>query len=418
MGRFIEDVVGFLRWLFGPVVSSLRGNAGLALLSLALAFALWIFVSDTENPVRSDVLPFDIPVDGVNPAADVAIAAAISPVRIRVEAPENIWESLTPADFQATVDLFGLGEGRHEVEVRVITDRDRVTITQIVPNLVEVTLTPLFSKSVPVVVEVLGTLPPGYQMTAPVPEVESVIVSGPEALVALVGEAVARVDVSGMTRDVAQAFRLQASDPRGRRVEGVELEPSVINVSVPIRQVQFSRLLTVSSVLTGSPAEGYNVTAISVNPVAVTVLGSQEALVNLGVVRTRPVNIEGATADVIIRTTLDLPPGVIVSGSSEVMVTVRISPALGRASFLVIPTAINLESGLSLAGVLPSVQVTLAGEIPDLQSVGTEDISAVLNLDGLGEGSHTVGVEVQPPPGLTVAGVSPAEVQVVLEAQP
>lgn len=418
MGRFIEGLVEFLRSLLGPVASSLRGNASLAVLSVALAFALWIFVTDTENPVRSDVLPFDIPVEGVNPASDVVVAGTIPPVRVRVEAPEDIWVSLTADDFQATADLFGIREGTHEVEVRVISDRSRVTITRIVPDVVEVVLKPLFSKSVSVAVEVVGTPPPGHEMGAPVPEVDTVIVSGPEELVALVGQAVARVDVTGLTSDLAQAFRLQASDVLGRRVEGVELEPSVTNVRIPIRQVQFSRLLTVSPVLIGSPAAGYNVTGVSAEPVAVTVLGSQEALANLSVVRTRPVSLEGATADVLTTVALDLPAGVTVSGSSNVQVTVRISPGLGQATFQVTPTVANLAPGLRLVSSLPSLQVTLSGELPTLLSVSVQDVSAVLDLDGLGAGSHTVKAEVRPPPGLAVAAVAPAEVQIVLEAQP
>ena len=416
MGRFLQELSGFLRSLFGPALGSLRGNASLAFLSVTLAFALWIFVTDTENPLRSDVLPFDIAVEGVNPAADVAIAGPIPPVRVRVEAPEDIWESLTVDDFQAAADLFGLREGTHEVEVRVITERSRVTITRVIPNTVEVVLKPLFSKSVPVTVEVVGAPPAGYQMGTPLPEVNTVLASGPEDLLTLVGQAVARVDVTGLTADVVQAFRLQASDALGRRVEGVELEPSLMNVRIPIRQVQFSRLLPVSPVLLGSPAVGYNVTGVSVEPAAVTALGSQEALGNLSVLRTKPIDIEGATVAVLTTVALDLPAGVTVSGNSDVTATVQILPALGQATFQVTPTVTNLAPGLRLTSGLPPVQVVLSGELPVLLSLRLEDISAVLDLVGLGSGSHTVAVGVGAPPGLAVASVTPAEVQVVLEA--
>src|SRR4030067_206444 len=73
----------FLRALVWPVTSSVRDNVGLASLSIVLGFALWIFVTDTENPTRSGTLPFDLPVEAVNVPGDLAPAG--SPGDARVE---------------------------------------------------------------------------------------------------------------------------------------------------------------------------------------------------------------------------------------------------------------------------------------------------------------------------------------------
>jgi hypothetical protein len=51
---------------FGRGWGSLRANIGLGVLSLALAVSLWAFVTEEENPKRTDSFPDSIPVETVN----------------------------------------------------------------------------------------------------------------------------------------------------------------------------------------------------------------------------------------------------------------------------------------------------------------------------------------------------------------
>ncbi|MEE8346698.1 MAG: hypothetical protein V3S20_05075, partial [Dehalococcoidia bacterium] len=82
--QLLRESMGFLRELMLPTAASLRNNMGLVTLSLVLGFALWIFVTDTENPTRSGVLPFDLPVEAVNVPGDLALAGSPVNVRVRV----------------------------------------------------------------------------------------------------------------------------------------------------------------------------------------------------------------------------------------------------------------------------------------------------------------------------------------------
>ena len=61
--RAVRETVLLLAALFRPGVRSVRENSGLAVLSVVLAFGLWIFVSDAENPTRTRDLPIDIAVE-------------------------------------------------------------------------------------------------------------------------------------------------------------------------------------------------------------------------------------------------------------------------------------------------------------------------------------------------------------------
>lgn len=413
----IADLLSFLRSLLAATANSLRSNASLAALSLVLALALWIFVTDTETARKRGVVDFDIPVEAVNVPADVAVGGPIPPIRVRIEVDEDEFKDLIPDDFRATVDLLGLQVGTQEapVTVEALTRRGGLRIIEAIPDKVEVALRSLTSRAVPVIVEIVGSPLSGYELGDPELESETVIVSGTEELVALVRDAVAYVEVTGLSRDLERAFRLQATDGRGRGVEGVVVEPAVVNIRVAIRPSEFSRSLLVSPVLEGSPGEGYNLAGVTVEPLIVTVVGSLPELSALRVVRTRTIDIDGATSDVEATVPLMLPADINIVGSRDVKVTVRITPALGQATFQVTLGVRNLGPDLSIANSLPPLVVTLSGELPTLKSLGPLDIVATLNLEGLQAGNHVLLPEVEPPPEVALVSITPDEIEVILE---
>ncbi|HEY5639664.1 MAG TPA: CdaR family protein, partial [Dehalococcoidia bacterium] len=86
-------------------------------------------------------------------------------------------------------------------------------------------------------------------------------------------------------------------------------------------------------------------------------------------------------------------------------------------NFTVPVSAAGLEPNVSIVGALPSVSVKFIGPYPILNEVSPADISATVNLDGLGAGTHSVAIDVAQLPGVAVAIVTPEEISVVLESQ-
>ncbi len=421
MSRFlytIREGAAFFRMVFSAGARSVRENSGLATMSVVLAFALWILVTDAENPTQERVLPVDIPVETVNLPDDVAVAGELQPVRLRVKVAEDVFDSLTEADFEATVDLEGLTVGEYElpVEVRTLTSRGGLRIETVLPERITVVLAQLTGKTVPVEVESIGEPPSGYTMSAPEPDDREVFVSGPQDAVDRVSGVIAEIDVDGKTETVDQAVRLSARDSRGILVQGVDLEPAVTQVRVEIEQQKFSRSVSVSPQLTGSPADGYNVVGVSVNPPVVTIRGDKVFIEGTVSVPTKPLGLQGATGDLVRTVSLDLPPGAELTGGVPVVtVTVTIAPAQGVMQFVVPLSATGLAGDLSIAGALPSVTVTLQGDLPALRELAPNDIAARVDLDGKDAGKHRLAVLVTVAEGIAVQSSTPAEVEIVLE---
>src|SRR5438445_13671585 len=125
IARLFQDAFIFLGSIVRPTARSLRDNKGLAALSIVLAFGLWIFVTQAESPSRTRVVAEDIVVEPIHVADTVAVVQPMPAVRARVTVADNVFDSLSAADFQATVDLEGLTVGDYDltVQVQALTSR-------------------------------------------------------------------------------------------------------------------------------------------------------------------------------------------------------------------------------------------------------------------------------------------------------
>ena len=415
---FLEEVGVVLAAILRPAWGSVRENKGLAALSIVLAFGLWIFVTDAENPDKTDRLPFSIPVRPVNVPADVWVPEEVGEVGLDVRVEENVFDSLTKEDFEATANLLGLAPGTVDllVEVKPLSERGNLRIVKVIPDVLRgVELAQLRSKEVPVEAAIEGSPPPEFSLGSPDVEIPSAKVAGPQDSVGKVTKAVAAVNVEGRTESFEGAVRLEAQDQLGRLVPQITVDPAFVDVKIAIEQQSFSRALAVTPVVVGHVREGYIMLGVTVEPPVVTVFGPESYIDEAVAISTQPVDIEDATSDVVRTVSLDLPPDVTVSGGGTATVTVKVTAATGQQVFAVPLTANGLGDGLSIVGTLPPVQVFFFGPLPDLLRLNPNDISAVVDLEGKEAGTHKVKVDVTAPDGLEVRSVSPDEIEITLE---
>jgi YbbR domain-containing protein len=302
------------------------------------------------------------------------------------------------------------------VVVKPVNTRGGLRVEAVLPETIEVRLAQLIQKAVPVVIDVEGEPVSGFTMAEPEPGEDTVFVSGPQEYVDQVVQATASINVTGRTGPIDQAVRLSPRNSQGVLVQGVDLDPALTDVHIEISQETFSRSMAVDPVPTGSPADGYNVVSISVNPPVVTIRGEEAFIVGTASIPTKPIDISGASREVVKTVSLDLPSGAeVTGGNSVVTVTIKIEPAIGDFQFTVPVTASNLNAALSITGALPSATVTLRGPLPTLRNLSLSQISASVDLNGLEAGTHHLTVNVTAPTGITVRTVSPAEIDVIVE---
>lgn len=418
----VRRVMRGIGFIARGAVTSVVGNISLALLALALAFSLWLFVTNNENPRETQTFNNAIPVRFVNVPNDLAVAnASAANVRIRIEAPRTELDGLDVDDFEAVVNLGGFERGTQSVAVDVSTASNRIDIVDVTPARLDVTIESLRTKEVPVAVSLVGSPQTGFEANGQTVQPERVTVSGAESLIELVESAVAEVSLTAQRVDLSEErARLQPRDARGGQISRVTVNPETARVEVDIVQREFSLEFTVSPSITGQPASGFNLGGVSIEPRLVTVTGRLDVLQSIDALRgisTEEISIADARDDIVRSVGLILPEGVRTQQDGGVRVNIDVQPAQGEYRYVVAPQVRNVADGLALTAADP-VTVTLSGDVPVLASIRPEAITVFADAEGLGEGLYALPVEVSAPPGTTVVGVEPAELGVALTARP
>jgi len=293
-----------------------RENTAFRLLALFLAIVLWIYVTHQRNPVLEQAARVSLEQQGL--PANMIIRDMPSAVTVYYRSSMGRLALVSAAEFEARVNLAGSGAGTHSLPVRVQAPAG-VEVVRVSPERVTVTLDRITEKNVPVTVNVLGTPAPGYKRLEPVVTPPVVNVKGPLQLLKEINRVAVSVDIGGTSTGVEQVL------PVSTGVKNVELHPDTVKVTVPVEPLP-SRAVMVEPRVKGTPAEGFRVKSVTVEPDTVQVTGVEELLDGLETLRTEPLDISGAGGDITGKVEVILPEQVSSATPREVNVTVRIVP--------------------------------------------------------------------------------------------
>jgi YbbR domain-containing protein len=388
-------------------------NWPLKLGALALSIILYagLVVSSNAQPFAGRV-----PIEAIGLSSKVTLLSDLGSVtQIHYLVPADLGLRLDSSSFRATVDLTSVDPsgGRTTVPVRVQAVDPRVQVLDYEPSQITVRLDAVISRTVPVRA-VLGPIPTGLQIGEPMLSATEVTVTGAASIVNRVAEAQARVSVDASGIDINRAVDLVPVDAGGEALTPVDLQPATVQVRLAIFTNRQTRSLPIRPVVVGTPAVGFEVASVSVDPLVVTVEGDVDNLAALEFADTAPVVITGASSDVSTEIALQLPDGVQAPDVSTVNVTVTLRPITETRTFEAGLVLIGARADRTYALSTDRVLVTIGGPVADLDRLSGS--AFVLNLDvtGLDVGTHDVNVGANLVTGLTLVGASPDPVAVTI----
>jgi YbbR domain-containing protein len=391
-------------------------NWPLKVAAIALATLLYggLVVSQTTQPFNSPV-----PIQISNAPADVIVLSNPGSVtRISYVAPPDLGLRIDGTTFEASVDLGDVnpagGSVSLAVDVRAVDPR--VQVLDFEPRRIVVTIDRVGTRTVPIRA-VVGVIPSGLDVGEPIVEGSTATVSGPQSIVSGITEVQAQVSIDASGIDIDQLVNLVAIDGSGAALgplTRVEVEPARVRVQIPVFSDRRSKTLPVSPNVIGTPAAGFQVISVEVDPPAVSVEGDANDLAGLGRADTEPITVSGASSQVVQVVGLVLPDGVQALGPGTVQVTVRLRPITETRTFEAGLVLVGARADLSYALSTDRVVVAIGGSVADLDRLAATLFVLTVDVTGLDVGTHTVTVSANLTTGLTLVGASPNPIEVTV----
>jgi YbbR domain-containing protein len=275
-------------------------------------------------------------------------------------------------------------------------------------------------RSVPVEVDP-GTVPEGLEIDEPVVSADTAEVRGPASVVSQVDRAVALVEIPASGINVNEPVPLTLVDIAGQPVGTgqLEVDPEVVSVQIEVRAVETETTVAVRpNIQSGTPAPGFALEEIGVDPAYVTIVGLPEVLAEITSVTTEPISIDGLSGDETFEVALQLPDDVSLADGepSSVTVTATIGPSVSSRTFVVGVVCTGAGDNACLPG-LGQISITLSGAGEALSSLTAADLTPTVDASGLDPGDYDLTPVISGlPDGVQLVAVNPATVPVTIQA--
>ena len=388
------------------------------LLSTVLYTGLVFSGSFTERTI-------DVRVDGINqPNSSQVLSGDFGTVNVTYRTSNELSDTIGAQAFVATVDLSQYDMARapepQVLDVVVAALPEGVEILETEPQTVRVAIDRVETRTVPVEVDP-GVVPDGLEIGDPVLSQDEVQVRGASSVVGLIDRALARIRIDASGIDFNEPVNLVAVDVAGQEVGVglVDLEPETVSVQVDVQPTETTQTVPVRPDISGTPAPGFALESILVEPSLVTLRGLPDVLAGISEVLTQPLSIDGISSNQAFETELVLPEGTRLADgtdASAVTVTAGIGPSVSSRTFVV---GVQCE-GAGANACLPAIDqltVTLSGPGGTLSGLAAGDVTPTLDASGLEPGTYDLEASLGAlPEGVELLDISPATVSVTIRA--
>ena len=389
----------------------------------AVVIALLFSVGYAQNAAPRDVtITFDgrVPVERPSVPNGFVLRGNLGDVEVKLSGPEDAVTRIGLADLHATVDISGVDASRpepHDAIVVVTVANEAVKVVDRAPATIAVRLEQITSRQVVVQAKLANDPPAGTQAGPPSVSPKEVRIVGPASIVAQVAAVFATVRFGDVTTNLTDSAQAIPVDANGIAVDGLQVEPGAVVVSVPLLPTATTKTVPVLWTLRGTVAQGYWISQVTTNPVAVTVSGDQSVIAQMLRVETEPVDVTGVNATGSVKAKLLLPEGVKLVEPIDATVTVTVVPLAGSRSFFPAITVTNVAPNTDVTLDVGTAMVTAAGQAPTLASLQPDQVTASVDAGGRGPGTYFVDVAVRLPGGLTLQSVQPSRVTLIVKAR-
>ena len=392
------------------ILKNLTNNLGFKILALFFAFTLWLFVYNLEDPTKSKTLTINVSVENrellENMGKYYEVLDGSNKVSFSVTAARSILDKLDESDFVAVADMeqMVLGEGgiRATVPIDILctanVNQNSIKLSSTSKTL-KMSLEDLMIKQFVVSAKSKGKVAEGYALGSVEVTAPNVLkVSGPKSIVEKIASAVATIDVSGMS-DTWTTYKAKPVlyDKDGKEVDETRLTKSDNTVTVSA-EILSTKEVAIAVKPSGTPKEGYTITAISSNPTTILLKGNKAVLNSINSIEIPDELISIAGADKDVKVMIDvseyIPEGVSMVDPESASIEITVSIGKIKEKVFSIKSENIIVTGLAtqnkLEFELSAIAVHVSGLEEDIAKLSSDKLSGSIDVTHLPIGIHQV----------------------------
>ena len=385
--------------------------------AILLAFLLWFYVTNLQNPTIDKTVSVPIVYNGLKQG--LVTSEKPTNIDIKLKGPTSVINPLVAKDIKATVDLSQakMGESSYPVQVTLPSGVELISIK---PGAsINIQIDAITELQLSVNVKTINAVAQGYSSYDPVITPSRVVVRGAQQLLASLEYAQVTLDLNGTTDNLALTVPINLVATGGVQVplNDLEISPKTVQVFVPVIQNIPTKTVPIKPTLVGKPAQEWQVSRVVIEPETVKITGGYETLTKIEHIVTQPIDITGLKEDLVVQVGLTPPEGIstLYEPVVKILIQVEEAPITKTLSDL----KINLENqtpGTQITLNPAVIKLTLKGSREEISTISDSDIKAIVDLKGLEVGSHNVEVKIGIIKNLQVLQVEPAKVDVTITA--
>lgn len=331
-------------------------------------------------------------VEGIPDTVDITLIGTKTDLYIAKQSSSN----------DVTIDLWGLKPGTHKVDIKYNQILGSIKYS-VNPSVATVVIYEKVSSTKTLSVDLLNQdmLDETYIIDKVSSTIDSVVVKGASYKIEKVATVKALVDANALPKfELGQPFTvsstLKAYDELGNVVD-VEISPAKVDVQIlissPSKQIPF-QVIPQGKVIYTMGISNFTINGNS--GMNVTIYGSEEVLSKIEYIPIE-INVDGLTESTEFKVELKKPTGVKSMSLGTATIKVTLSNDISHNTIENVNiTATNLGSGYGVTPIdIDSVNVKIKGVTDIIKDINADDITAYVDLNSLGAGTHDVEIKVR-----------------------
>lgn len=396
----------------------ITNNMGIKLLSISLAFVLWLVIINIDDPYKTK--NFIVNVDVINEDAIEAVNKVYevvegSTAQVTVSGNRSVIDNLKPSDIGATADLSSLSNV-NAVAIKPHLKKNVSSEVELTCNQVlKVSLEDLETVQVKVTIETQGLPEDGYYIGECTAKPNMIEVSGGKSTISKIETVKVFLNVENVSNDIRERLVPHAYDIAGSEIDSSRLSFSSEKIRVTAQALE-KKAVPVKVKVEGKPADDYIFAGVDCLPEVVELAAEPEVLDKIDEIEI-PISLTGLTESSAglerdINTVDFLPDGVtedqvrVVETSQTISIRINIEPAVERMLTLTSGDiqVRNLPENYQLSYVSGiSYTVPVRGTKENVDKITANELAAYIDCKDLKAGKHRVklnfvekeGIEVQ-----------------------